>query len=50
MDEHPRKLLRHVIIAGGAGFMGSQISARILLDIVRSTVPLERESFVRSMA
>ena len=50
MDEHSRKLLRHVIITGGAGFIGSQISARVLLGIVRSTVPLERESFVRSMA
>jgi nucleoside-diphosphate-sugar epimerase len=29
MHQHPRKLLRHVIIAGGAGFIGSQISSRL---------------------
>ena len=50
MDEHSRKLLRHVIITGGVGFIGSQISARVLLDILRSSVPLERESFVMRMA
>ena len=50
MDEHSRKFLRHVIITGAACFIGSQISARVLLDILRSSVPLERESFDRSMA
>jgi nucleoside-diphosphate-sugar epimerase len=50
MLQHPTKPLRHVIITGAARFIGSQISARVLLDILRSSVPLERESFVRSMA
>ena len=49
MDEHSRKFLRHVIITGAARFIGSQISAPVLLDILSSSVPLERESFVRSM-
>ncbi len=50
MDEHSRKFLRHVIITGAARFIGSQISAPVLLEILSSSVPLERESFVRSMA
>ena len=50
MGEHSRKFLRHVIITGAACFIGSEIGARVLLDILRSSVPLERESFDRSMA
>ena len=50
MDQHPIKRLRHVIITGRAGFMGSLISTCQFLDMVKSTVSLERESFVRSMA
>ena len=49
MHLSPTKPLRHVIITGGAGFIGSQISARLFLDIVESTVLLERECFVRSL-
>ncbi len=50
MGELSRKLLRHVIITGRAGFIGSLISVCPLLDTVKSTVSLEPESFVRSMA
>lgn len=50
MHDSPTKPLRHVIITGGAGFIGSHISARLLLDIVESTVLLEHERFVRRLA
>ncbi len=32
MHQNPRTPLRHVIITGGAGFIGSQISARFLKE------------------
>lgn len=38
MHQHPRKPLRHVIITGGAGFIGSQISARFLKEKTRVTI------------
>ena len=37
MHQHPRTPLRHVIITGGAGFIGSQISARFLKEKTRVT-------------
>lgn len=49
MHQSPTKHLRHVIITGGAGFIDSQISARFLLNIVESIVPLECEFIVRSL-
>lgn len=38
MDEHSGKPPRHVIITGGAGFIGSQISDRFLKEKTRVTI------------
>jgi nucleoside-diphosphate-sugar epimerase len=38
MHQHPRKPLGHVIITGGAGFIGSQVSARFLKEKTRVTI------------
>ena len=38
MHHNLRKPLRHVIITGGAGFIGSQISARLLKEKTRVTI------------
>jgi len=50
MDEHSRKLLRHVIITGGAGFIGSQISARLLKEKTRVTILTRNVSAPRATA
>jgi nucleoside-diphosphate-sugar epimerase len=50
MDEHSRKLLRHVIITGGAGFIGSQISARLLKEKTRVTILTRNVSASRATA
>jgi nucleoside-diphosphate-sugar epimerase len=38
MHQSPTKPLRDVIITGGAGFIGSQISARLIKERVRVTI------------
>lgn len=38
MHQNPTKPLRHLIITGGAGFIGSQISARLLKEKSRATI------------
>jgi UDP-glucose 4-epimerase len=50
MDEHSGKSLRHVIITGGAGFIGSQISARFLKEKTRVTVLTRNVSAPRATA
>ncbi|HSL03699.1 MAG TPA: NAD(P)-dependent oxidoreductase [Nitrospiraceae bacterium] len=50
MDQHPRKLLRHVIITGGAGFIGSQISSRLLKEKTRVTILTRNVSAPRATA
>jgi UDP-glucose 4-epimerase len=50
MHQHPRKPLRHVIITGGAGFIGSQISARFLKEKTRVTILTRNVSAPRATA
>ena len=50
MHQHPRTPLRHVIITGGAGFIGSQISARFLKEKTRVTVLTRNVSAPRATA
>lgn len=38
MHQNPTKPLRHVIITGGAGFIGSQINSRLLKEKTRVTI------------
>ncbi|RPH82008.1 MAG: NAD(P)-dependent oxidoreductase [Nitrospiraceae bacterium] len=50
MHQHPRKSRRHVIITGGAGFIGSQVSARFLKEKTRVTILTRNVSAPRAMA
>lgn len=50
MHQQTRKPLRHVIITGGAGFIGSQISARFLKEKTRVTVLTRNVSAPRATA
>jgi nucleoside-diphosphate-sugar epimerase len=50
MHQHPRQSLRHVIITGGAGFIGSQISARFLKEKTRVTILTRNVSAPRATA
>ena len=42
MDQSPTKPLRHVIITGGAGFIGLEISARFLKE--KASVTMRKSS------
>lgn len=48
MLEHPTKPLRHVIITGGAGFIGSQLSARLIKGKTRVTILTRNPSAPRA--
>ena len=50
MHQSPTKPLRHVIITGGAGFIGSQISARFLKEKTRITILTRNVSAPRAAA
>jgi len=50
MHQSPTKPLRHVIITGGAGFIGSQISARLLKEKTRVTILTRNVSAPRAQA
>ena len=50
MHQSPSKPLRHVIITGGAGFIGSQISARLLKKKTRVTILTRNVSAPRATA
>ena len=48
MPQHPTKPLRHVIITGGAGFIGSQLSARLIKGKTRVTILTRNPSAPRA--
>lgn len=50
MHQNPTKPLRHVIVTGGAGFIGSQISARLLKEKTRVTILTRNASAPRAAA
>lgn len=50
MHQNPTKPMRHVIITGGAGFIGSQISARLLKEKTRVTILTRNASAPRAAA
>ena len=50
MHQNPTKPMRHVIITGGAGFIGSQISARLLKEKTRVTILTRNVSAPRAVA
>jgi nucleoside-diphosphate-sugar epimerase len=50
MHQSPTKPLRHVIITGGAGFIGSQISARLIKGKTRVTILTRNVSAPRATA
>jgi hypothetical protein len=50
MHQNPTKPLRQVIITGGAGFIGSQISARFLKEKTRVRLLTRNVSAPRAMA
>ena len=50
MAQNPSKPLRHVIITGGAGFIGSQISARLMKEKTRVTILTRNVSAPRAEA
>jgi nucleoside-diphosphate-sugar epimerase len=50
MHHNPTKPLRHVIITGGAGFIGSQISTRLLKEKTRVTILTRKVSGPRAAA
>ncbi|THJ20878.1 MAG: NAD(P)-dependent oxidoreductase [Nitrospira sp. CG24E] len=50
MHRHPSKPFRHVIITGGAGFIGSQISARLMKEKTRVTILTRNASAPRAAA
>jgi nucleoside-diphosphate-sugar epimerase len=50
MHQSPTKPLRHVIITGGAGFIGSQISARLMKEKTRVTILTRNVSAPRAVA
>ena len=50
MHQSPTKPLRHVIITGGAGFIGSQLSARLSKGETRVTILTRNVSAARAMA
>jgi nucleoside-diphosphate-sugar epimerase len=50
MHHSPTKPLRHVIITGGAGFIGSQISARLIKGKTRVTILTRNVSALRATA
>jgi nucleoside-diphosphate-sugar epimerase len=50
MHQNQTKPLRHVIITGGAGFIGSQISARFLKEKTRVTILSRNVSAPRAAA
>jgi UDP-glucuronate 4-epimerase len=50
MPQNQKKPLSHVIITGGAGFIGSQISARLLREKTRVTILTRNPSAERATA
>jgi nucleoside-diphosphate-sugar epimerase len=50
MHQRPTKPLRHVIITGGAGFIGSQISVRLIKGKTRVTILTRHVSAPRATA
>lgn len=50
MHQSPTKRPRHVIITGGAGFIGSQISARLMKEKTRVTILTRNVSAPRTLA